>query len=129
MRLLPAIAFVALASIAGGCGSSTVNPVAVLKKIESCSLEPGSASGQKDAYGSTYAACTFSGGASVTATAIDIEQARKKGYEDAQASDDAHKIVSGKGFYLVVTADPSDFDSGAVNVSSIAKQVGGKVRQ
>lgn len=122
-------ALVTCASLVAGCGgSSDVNPVDVLKKVGGCALPPGSSSGMKDAYGSLYSSCQFPSGASVSATNVTLETARSKGYRDAQP-DDAHKIVSGKGFYLVVTADPESFSDGTVDLAYIAKAVGGKVSQ
>jgi hypothetical protein len=85
--------------------------------------------GQPDINGNMYAGCelppTNESVPHVTVRAIDPSQLDGS-YEDA-LPDDAHKVIYGKGFYVNVTGQPSDFASGAIDVASIADVVGGEV--
>ena len=60
------------------------------------------------------------------ARAVDPADVETLGYDDA-APDDSHKVIFGDGFYLVLTASPAVFGTGALDVEAIAAAVDGQV--
>lgn len=117
---------------------SEVNPVDVLRMVPDCTIGAGVESGEADINGNMYASCdiedvefvdggdAYVGDVSVTARAVSPEAARELGYDDINP-DDSHKVVAGEGFYVVLTAEPAVFGTGAVDVNEIAVAVDGQV--
>ena len=99
------------------------NPVKILKKIPDCKLEPGSEHGTADINGNLFASCDLEL-ASVLARIVGVDPALF--YSDDNNPDDSHRVIHGSNFYVVVTADPSDFVSD-IDMNAIATAVGGKV--
>lgn len=118
---------------------SEVNPVDVLRMVPDCTIGAGVESGEPDMNGNLYACCEiedveFTDGGDgyttdvdVTARAVPPEAARNLGYDDLITPDDSHKVVAGEGFFLVLTASPAVFGTGAVDLDEIAAAVGGQV--
>ena len=116
---------------------SSVNPVDVLKKVPDCKIGAGVESGEPDMNGNLYASCTIEDvkfksegvyftDVDVTARAVNPADAMALGYGDID-TDDSHKVIFGNGFYLVLTADPAVFGTGAVDAEKIAAAVDGQV--
>lgn len=115
-----------------------MNPVEVLKKVPDCTLGAGVENGEPDMNGNLYASCdiedvefvedgeAYTTDVGVTARAVDPADVEALGYQDA-TSDDSHKVIYGDGFYLVLTASPAVFGTGAVDVEAIAGAVDGQV--
>ncbi|MAY98470.1 hypothetical protein [uncultured Nocardioides sp.] len=118
---------------------SEVNPVDVLRMVPDCTIGAGVESGEPDMNGNLYASCEiedveFTDGddryttdVGVTARAVPPEAARELGYDDLITPDDSHKVIAGDGFFLVLTASPAAFGTGAVDVEEIAAAVEGQV--